>query len=65
MSYSSSSSSSSEQPEPPVDRCDGCADDLVAGDWWGFEVRSETRDLLLDQRVLCPACYDAAFESYD
>jgi hypothetical protein len=58
-------SSDSEQAEPPVAECDACADNLVAGEWWVFEVYSETRELLLDQRVLCPACYDAAFESYD
>ena len=62
---SHSSSSDSEQPEPPVAECDACADDLGAGEWWVFEVRSETRDLLLDQRVLCSKCYDEAFTSYD
>jgi hypothetical protein len=60
-----SHSSSSEQPEPPVDACDACADDLAAGEWWVFEVYSETRDLLLEQQVLCPECYDGAFTSYD
>jgi hypothetical protein len=59
------SNSDSEPVEPPADECDDCAGDLAAGEWWVFEVYSETRDLLLDQRVLCPACYDAAFESYD
>jgi hypothetical protein len=58
-------SSDSEPAPPPVDECDGCADDLAAGEWWVFEVYSETRDLLLDRRVLCPACYGAAFETYD
>jgi hypothetical protein len=62
---SHSSSSSSEQPEPPVDECEACADDLAAGEWWVFEVYSETRDLLLNQQVLCPECYDEAFTSYD
>ena len=59
-----SSSPDSEQAEPPADECDDCADNLAAGEWWVFEVYSETRDLLLAQRVLCPACYDAAFETY-
>jgi hypothetical protein len=58
-------SSDSEQVEPPVDECDDCAADLVAGGWWVFEVYSETRELLLDQQVLCPECYDEAFTSYD
>ena len=45
-------SSDSEQAEPPVAECDACAADLAAGEWWVFEVYSETRDLLLDQQVL-------------
>jgi formylmethanofuran dehydrogenase subunit E len=64
MPSSSSSDSDSEQAEPPVDKCDACGEELVAGRWWVFEVYSETRDLLLEQRVLCPACYDEAFTSY-
>ena len=58
-------SSYSEPAPAPVDECDDCSEDLAAGEWWVFEVYNETRDLLLDQRVLCPACYDAAFETDD
>jgi RNA polymerase subunit RPABC4/transcription elongation factor Spt4 len=59
------SSSDSEPAAPPADECDDCGDDLAAGEWWVFEIYSETRDLLLEQRVLCPTCYDEAFTSYD
>ena len=49
---------------PPVEHCDDCGDDLLAGEWWVFELISETRDELVDQRFLCPECYDDAFATY-
>ena len=53
-----------DAPPPPTEHCDDCGTALAAGEWWVFEVESVTRALLLDQRVLCPECYDGAFTVY-
>ena len=57
--------SDSDPAPPPVEHCEDCGADLASADEvWLFEVESVTCAEFIDQRVLCPDCYDDAFTAY-